>query len=256
MTDLAFDGLVCDLDGVVYRGDEAIPGAAAALNRLRETGVRLIFCTNNSRGTVSEYLDRLTRFGVTVSDSEIVTSAVVTGEVVRSRWRTGATGLVVGGEGLRLALDEAGVAFVSESPADFVAVGLDFDFDYDSLRRAAHAVREGAALIATNDDAGLPTPDGVWPGAGAILAAVETAAGVQAEVMGKPHPPMMETVARRLTGCRHIAVVGDRPETDLAGGRARGWTTILVISGVTRAGEAGRVEPAPDLVLGSIAELA
>jgi ribonucleotide monophosphatase NagD (HAD superfamily) len=123
------------------------------------------------------------------------------------------------------------------------------------MRRATLAVRAGAQLVATNDDASFPAPDGLWPGAGAILASIEVASGARAEVMGKPHPPMMDAVARRLDGCRDIAIVGDRPQTDLRGGIARGWTTILVTSGVVSPEDAPKVDPPPDAVLGSIADL-
>jgi 4-nitrophenyl phosphatase len=169
----------------------------------------------------------------------------------------GARAFVVGGDGIRSCLAEARIAVddSDEDRPDLVVVGWDPTFTYDEMRRATVAVREGARLIATNDDASFPAPDGLWPGAGAILASIETASGVSAEVMGKPHPPMMETVARRLDGAKDIAVVGDRPDTDLAGGATRGWRTILVLSGVTTEAEAARVTPRPDLVIPSLAAL-
>jgi 4-nitrophenyl phosphatase len=136
-----------------------------------------------------------------------------------------------------------------------VVVGWDPGFDYEAMKRAALAVRAGAELIATNDDAAFPAPEGLWPGAGAILASIEVASGRKAEVMGKPHVPMMDAVARRVAGAERIGLVGDRPETDLAGGRARGWTTILVTSGVTTPADAYGIDPAPDLILSGLSEL-
>jgi HAD superfamily hydrolase (TIGR01450 family) len=252
-----FDGLVCDLDGVVYRGDLAIAGAAAAIQSLRTRGVRIIFCTNNSRSTVTEYRAKLARLGIESSDEAIVTSAVVTAEVLASRGRGGQSAVVVGGEGVRSALSEAGIRIaVADEPAELVVVGFDDTFDYNAMRRASLAVRAGADLIATNDDAALPTPEGLWPGAGAILASIETASGARAEVMGKPHEPMMDAVARRLEGCTRIAMVGDRPETDLAGGAARGWTSVLVTSGVTAPEDAAGLRPRPDIVVADLTELA
>lgn len=254
-----FDALVCDLDGVVYRGDEVIPGAADAIARLRDRGVAVLFCTNNSRSTVAQYLDKLVGFGIDAGPDDVLTSAAVTSQVLKDRGFAGKTAIVVGGEGIRQEL--AGVCISikddpSVSVSDLVVVGWDPGFGYEDMKRAAIAVRHGATFIATNDDASFPAAEALWPGAGAILASIETASGRKAEVMGKPHDPMMSVAARRLEGKGSIAVVGDRPDTDLAGGVARGWTTILVLSGVTSAEEADRVDPQPDLVIASLAELA
>lgn len=258
MSRLIFDGLVCDLDGVVYRGDNAIPGAVDAVNELRRRGVRVVFCTNNSRPTVAQYRRKLAALGIDIDDGDIVTSAVVTGEVLRRRNLQGSGAIVIGGEGVVESLGAAGVRVLdgdAASPAQLVVVGYDPDFTYEAMRRATLAVRAGARLIATNDDASFPAPDGLWPGAGAILASIEVASDARAEVMGKPHPPMMDAVASRLTECRAIAIVGDRPQTDLRGGMARGWTTILVTSGVVSPEDAPKVDPAPDVILGSLADL-
>jgi HAD superfamily hydrolase (TIGR01450 family) len=258
MTRLTFDGLVCDLDGVVYRGDYAIPGVVDAINELRRRGVRVVFCTNNSRPTVAQYRRKLAALGIDIDDGDIVTSAVVTGEVLRRRNLQGAGAIVVGGDGVVESLRAAGVRVLdgdAAAPAQLVVVGYDPDFTYAAMRRATLAVRAGARLVATNDDASFPAPDGLWPGAGAILASIEVASDARAEVMGKPHPPMMDAVARRLPGCRDIAIVGDRPQTDLRGGVARGWTTILVTSGVVSPEDAPKVDPRPDLIVDSLADL-
>jgi 4-nitrophenyl phosphatase len=253
------DGLVCDLDGVVYRGDEPIPGAIETIERVRRAGVGVVLCTNNSRSTVTQYRRKLGDMGLVVSAREVLTSAVVTGEVLARRARPGATALVLGGDGVRESVAGAGVSVMrndDDGPADVVVVGLDTSFSYESLRRAADAVRAGAAFIATNDDATFPASgDRLWPGAGAILASVEVASGRSAEVMGKPHAPMMDAAERRLPGARDIAIVGDGPDTDLAGGRAKGWTTILVLSGVTSSDDARVLDPPPDNVLDSLADL-
>lgn len=253
------DALVCDLDGVVYRGERAIPGAPEGLERLRGAGVRLLFATNNSRFTPASYVDKLARLGVEASEDEVLTSAVVTAEVLAERGFAGARALVVGGEGVRAALAGAGIEVVPEGvrAADLVVVGWDPAFTYAKLKDAALALQAGAKLVATNDDAAYPAPGGeLWPGAGSILAAVATAAGIQAEVMGKPHPPFMARAAARLNGARKIAVAGDRPETDLAGAQERGWLKVLVLSGVTRRAAAAQVVPRPDVVVGDLAELA
>ncbi|MCA1708164.1 MAG: HAD-IIA family hydrolase, partial [Actinobacteria bacterium] len=253
-----FDGLVCDLDGVIYRGEEVVPGAARAIAELRARGTKVVFCTNNSRSTPDQYVQKLARMGINTSPTEVVTSAIVTAEVLKARGYAGKTAIVVGGAGIRQALGDVCVS-VKDDPAvsvsDLVVVGWDPEFTYDAMKRACIAIRRGATLIATNDDASFPAADALWPGAGAILASIETAADERAEVMGKPHPPMMSAVARRLDGCSKIAVIGDRPDTDLAGGAARGWTTFLVLSGVTTAEQAKQLDPQPDHVLDSISEL-
>ncbi|MGH2807843.1 MAG: HAD-IIA family hydrolase [Actinomycetota bacterium] len=249
---------MCDLDGVVYRGSTGIPGVPEAIERFRRAGTKIVFCTNNSRPTVAEYVERLARFGITIAPEEIVTSAVVTGEVLASRGMAGASALVIGGDGIREALSAAAMEVIDDPDPhapDVVVVGIDPNFTYETMKRAAMAVRAGAVLIATNDDATFPAAEGLWPGAGAILASIETASGVRAEVMGKPHPSMMEVVARRLDGAQNVAIVGDRAETDLAAGAARGWTTILVLSGVVTHGEAAAVTPTPDLIVDSLADL-
>jgi phosphoglycolate/pyridoxal phosphate phosphatase family enzyme len=254
-----FDGLVCDLDGVVYRGDEPIAGAVEAVESLRARGVSVLFTTNNSRSTVGGYVEKLERLGISAGPDDVLTSAVVTRDVLAERGMSGARAVVIGGDGVREELRRARIE-IEERPdattVDLVVVGWDPHFDYDAMRRASLAVRSGADLVATNDDAAFPAPDGLWPGAGAILASIEVASGGRAEVMGKPHAPMMEAAARRLAAAGRIAVVGDRPETDLEGGRSRGWPTILVLSGVTSREQAAGLDPPPDLIVDSLADLA
>jgi 4-nitrophenyl phosphatase len=253
---MIFDGLVSDLDGVVYRGNEVIPGAPEAIARLRAQGVRVVFCTNQSVTTMAEYVERLNGLGIPADAGDLVTSSTVTAEELERRGHAGARAIVLGGEGLREALRGVGIGVEDEADrADIVVTGLDFELDYSSLRRAALAVRAGASLVATNDDPAYPQPDGLWPGAGSILAALETATGAKAEVMGKPHRPMMEAAARRFEGIERIAVVGDSLHSDLAGARAMGWPGILVLSGVTSREAAELADPQPELVLESIAEL-
>ena len=251
-----FDGLVCDLDGVIYRGREPIPGAAEKIVELRERGTRVVFATNNATTTVDAYRERFEGLGIETHPDEILTSAVVTAEVIAEREWQQATTFVIGLDGIREELTKIGVPLVegdAAREAELVVASGDWGFTYDTLRTAAFALRNGAKFIATNNDPTFPAPEGLWPGAGAILAAVETASGRTAEVMGKPHAPMMEAAARRLGGCERIAVVGDQPATDLAGGRAMGWTTILVLTGVIH--DPDQVEPPPDIVLPSLAEL-
>jgi 4-nitrophenyl phosphatase len=184
--------------------------------------------------------------------SQVVTSAMVAAEVLSA---SDAPVLVVGESGLGVTLQRAGLALTDDpEQARTVVVGLDRGLTYDRLRVAAEALRRGARFVACNRDPTYPTESGPWPGGGALVAALEVAAGRTAEVVGKPHPPMRAAVRRRL-GPGATWVVGDRPETDLALGREEGWATVLVLTGVVT--DPGEVPPAlrPDLVVATIAEL-
>ncbi len=251
----SFDGVVFDMDGVLYRGDKVIPGAPEAVGRLRDRGISLLFLTNNSAFTVPRYVEKLTSLGIAAESSEVLTSANVTADVVRGGYRTA---FVVGGEGIREAISDSGIEVLGTETgeaAELVVVGWDRGFTYEKMRVACLAVQRGARFIATNSDATFPAPDGLWPGAGSILASIERASGAEAEVMGKPHEPMMRAAAARLQGCSAIAMIGDRADTDLAGAQRMGWSTILVLSGVTPPSGVDAIEPQPDHILASVADL-
>lgn len=252
------DALVLDLDGVVYRGDRTIDGSPEAVERLRSAGKGLLFVTNNATRTEPEVTEKLARHGIDASTEEVLTSARVTTEVLVERGLAGSTVCLIGGNGIRSALEHAGFSLLDGEPAaaaEIVVIGSDRNFDWDSMRVAAQAVRGGAAFVATNSDPTLPTADGLVPGAGAIIAAVEVASGRTAEVIGKPYRPMMEAANRRLAGASRIGIVGDQPLTDLDGGRDMGWTTILVLSGAVDEELARDLQPPPDLVIDNLAAL-
>lgn len=255
MTDLrtfGLDGLVCDLDGVIYRGRQPVASSALAIAELRSAGVKVVFATNNATRTVEQYVERLREAGIEAAPEDVVTSAVVTAEEMAARGWSSGTAFLVGGAGIRVALEAVGIELVDGERgrrADAVVVSGTPDFTYDAMRTAAIAVRAGARFLATNDDPTFPAADGLWPGAGAVLAGIEVAAGRRAEVMGKPHRPMMVAAGRRLAGRTSIAVVGDQPSTDLAGARLMGWATVLVLSGVTDEAAASALDPPPDLVV-------
>jgi HAD superfamily hydrolase (TIGR01450 family) len=234
-----------DLDGVLWLGDRPIPGAAEAVARLRSAGQEVIFVTSNSSVPVGEVEAKLSRHGISARGG-VVTSAMAAAGLVEP----GETALVCAGRGVDEALTLRGVRTVRTGPADVVVVGFHRDFDYDRLEAASTAVRNGARLLATNDDATYPMPDGPIPGGGAILAAVRTASGAVAEVAGKPNRPMADLV-RALVGDEGV-MVGDRPDTDGRFARTLGWRFALVLSGVTTSLP---VEPEPDLVAVDLATL-
>jgi len=228
----AHDAFLFDLDGVLYRDDQPVPMAAEAVARLRGAGKRLAFVTNNSSRTPESVAARLTSVGIPAGAQEVETSAMATAELLGGRGVR--TAFVVGEEGVRRALADGGIALVkaSDSVPDVVVVGLDRAADYAKLAAASLFVERGAALVATNADASYPAPEGLLPGAGAILAAVTTATGAVAEVVGKPHAPLLRAALDRAGGGRPL-VIGDRLDTDVEGAIALGWHSLLVLTGVT-----------------------
>jgi 4-nitrophenyl phosphatase len=224
--------ICCDLDGVVWRGDQPIPGAATGIADLREAGFRVAFVSNNSSQPLGEVADKLVAAGVPASSGDVITSAVSAATLLASALDPGAPVLACAGPGVVEALETAGLRPVTRPPATAVVVGLHRGFDFDELDRASAAVRDGARFVATNLDATYPVPGGMIPGSGAIAAAVATAAGRAPEVAGKPERPMVELIRARF-GSSGL-VVGDRPSTDGALARALGWPFALVLSGVTR----------------------
>lgn len=222
--------VVCDLDGVVYVGSRPVTGAREALEAIERAGIRLIFATNNSTRTSADTAATITsRVGYAARAEQVVTSALATAMWIRDDVERA---LVIGEPGLSKTLTDNGIAVVDDpDQAEAVVVGLDRGFDYARLTAASKAVLEGASLYATNMDATFPTPQGLHPGGGAMVAAIETVTGVKAVVCGKPEEPMRRLI-RAMVGEGKIAVIGDRPETDIALGIAEGWATVLVLSGV------------------------
>jgi glycerol 3-phosphatase-2 len=230
----SYDALLFDLDGVLYRGDEPVSGAAEALRGLREQGATIRFLTNNSARTPDEVAARLGRIGIDALPSEVITSANATAALLHREGATG-TAFVIGERGIRDALGGIGIRVVDGTPdrADLVVVGWDRDLTYDTLRMAVLLIQRGARLVATNADATYPAPDGLWPGGGAILAAVTTATGATPTVVGKPSRPMFDAAAED-TGATNPLVVGDRLDTDIAGAAAVGWDSLLVLTGASQ----------------------
>jgi HAD superfamily hydrolase (TIGR01450 family) len=238
----------CDLDGVVWRGDESIAGGDEAIATLRGAGVRVVFVTNNSGSTPGDYARRLDGLGIPTKPDDVLTSALAAARWCRGAIPAGARVLACAGEGVRDALRNAGFVVVDEGPAAAVVVGWHREFDYDRLTRAADAARAGAALVATNTDPTYPGPHGsLLPGNGSIVAAVATASGCTPVVVGKPYDTLAALV---VDVCGPSGVmIGDRATTDGAFAAALGWPFALVRSGVAD-DDATPVPPAlvaPDL---------
>lgn len=253
-----FDGLLVDLDGVVWVGREMVPGSAEALRELLAAGKEIVFVTNNPGKPAAEYARRLTEAGVEVGPELIVTAGEATAGLAAERAGTGSTAFAIGAlafhetiaaAGLRLLEGEAG------READVVLVSGHRGFDYDELLIATLALQRGAVLFATSRDPTLPMPGGPWPGTGAVLAAVETASGAVAEIGGKPERHLFEMARERIGRAERVAMVGDRVSSDIAGGRRAGLETILVLSGATSREEAAVATPSPDRIVEDLAAL-
>lgn len=238
---------VLDCDGVVWLMDEAIPGATEAVGILRSSGARVVFVTNNSFPRRSDHVAKLDRLGIATDPADVLTSAMAAACLLEP----GERALVIGGPGIVEELEArgvevhlAGTGAGTRPVPDAVVVGVDQGFDYAKLAEATTALRSGARLIGTNDDSTYPTPNGVVPGAGSLLAAVATAGGKTAEIAGKPYLPTADLVHREVGAVR--IVVGDRPSTDGLLARQLSSQFGLVLTGVTSSGH-GPIDPPPDV---------
>ena len=264
--------VIFDLDGVIYRGDEPVPGSPALVAWLHASGTAVRFATNNSMVTRDAYVQRLGAMGIPTVAEEIVTSTSATVEHLRRHAPDVRSVLAIGADGMREELATAGLDVVMadavEPPVlpgaplsrqfDAVVVGLDPQVDYARLAIAMSAVAGGARLVATNADARYPTPAGFLPGAGSIVAALATATGATPEVIGKPAPAMFRAILEA-SGIPADAcvVVGDNPDADVAGAHRAGCAAILVLTGVADASLASSLEGerAPDAVAADPAEV-
>lgn len=246
-----------DLDGVVYRGDAPLPGAAEFIAALQARRVPFMFVTNNSTRTPAQYVARLARMGLRVDEESILTSALATAAYLADIAPPGTPIYVVGEGGLRRALRERGFVITDDhTVARYVVAGHDTTLTWHKLAGAALAIRRGAPFIATNPDRTLPTEEGLVPGAGAVLAALETATDVSPLVIGKPEVTIFRQALARLgVAPEHAAMVGDRWETDIVGGHRAGLRTIAVLSGATTAEEFAQADPPPDWVFDDLADL-
>jgi 4-nitrophenyl phosphatase len=234
------EGVVSDMDGVLWRGNDPLPGLTELFHWLRAAGIPYALATNNSARSEAEYVAKLARMGVAdVREGEIVSSRVVLFAHLRTHYPPGTAVFVVGEPGLGQAVAAAG--FVLSEEAGVVAVGIDRAFTYERLNRAARLVRQGATFLATNADPTVPEGAGFVPGAGSIVAAISVAGGRAPLVLGKPALPIF-TSALEVTATRpaRTLMLGDRLDTDIAGARRAGMATALLLTGAT-----AQVPPAP-----------
>jgi 4-nitrophenyl phosphatase len=247
--------LIIDMDGVLYRGNDAIPGTRGFISFLRERGIGFVLATNNSTQTPQQYVDKLASMNVSIHAEEVLTSAQATAGYLATIAPPGTRVFVVGQDGLWTALREAGFDLVEEG-AEYVVAGMHFAICYERLAQASLQIRAGAHFIGTNPDRTYPSERGIVPGAGALLAFLEAATGVTPTIVGKPEKAMMEQALARLGASpATTAMLGDRLETDILAGQRAGLLALLVLSGVTDRALLARSEIQPDLVFRDVGHL-
>lgn len=265
-----FDGLLIDLDGVVWIGAEAVPGSVEALRELQAAGKRIAFVTNNPGRLPEAYAERLRGLGIEVVTEQIVTAGMVVARLAGEAAGAGGGAFVIGRSALKELVAATGARLLEGADAeqaDVVVVSGHRGFDYDELKTAKFALDNGARLFATSHDPTMPYPGGELPGTGAVLAAIEVASGKRATIAGKPERHLFE-MAKEVFACSfsshsdekeqangRLAMVGDRISSDIEGGRRAGLETILVLSGTTSREEAEAADPAPDFLLEDLAGL-
>lgn len=234
-----FDGIVCDLDGVVYRGHAVVPHAVESVLSAIAAGVLVVYATNNASRSPAEVSAHLDSLGLPGPESRIVTSAQAGAQYVAHRCPRGSRVLAVGGPGVSLALLEAGLipvlpqAAPSEQPPVAVLQGYGAQVAWTDLAEAAYAIQAGALWVATNDDSTLPTDKGVAPGNGALVGAVRQAVATDPVVVGKPHTPLYDLSVSVLgTSTERTLAIGDRLDTDISGAVAAGMDSLFVFGGV------------------------
>ncbi|WP_237111490.1 HAD-IIA family hydrolase [Nocardioides sp. WS12] len=229
----AYDLAMLDLDGVVYIGAAAVPGAAGHIADVRTAGMRVAFITNNASRPPTAVAEHLTELGVPASTTDVVTSAQAAAHLLVERFGVGARIVCLGGPGLRAALEEIGLVPVDvDDDADAVASGYGPELRWKEIMRAAVRIKDGVPWVASNTDTTIPTSFGVAPGHGVLVEMVERFAGISPVVAGKPERPLLDETVRRVGGDRPL-MVGDRLDTDIEGAHNAGVDSLLVLTGVT-----------------------
>jgi 4-nitrophenyl phosphatase len=247
--------LILDMDGVLWRDTQPIGNLSEIFSTIHENGWSLVLVTNNATKSTDQYVDKLRSFGVDVEGSQIVTTATTTSYYLSTKFPLGGPVYVIGEEGLLNTLEEYGFYFSEENPVAVIS-SLDRTLTYQKLRKASHLINAGTLFIGTNPDRALPTPEGLIPGAGSILAALEKATGKHAKVIGKPFPDMFQFALSRLeVRPQEALVVGDQLETDIVGGQAAGCYTALVLTGVSSKEAAESADPGPTWIESDLTSL-
>ncbi len=245
--------LIIDMDGVLYLGDQPMRGLCEFFAFLRERSIRFMLATNNSTRTPQEYVDKLARMGVTVSPNEILVSGHATARFLARDYPRGTRVHVFGMPSLKQAMLDEGFVLADED-VQLVVASMDREITYEKLKRSSLLIRGGARFIATNLDPTNPSEEGLLPGTGSMIVALEAASGTKATAIGKPQPTMYQLALEQMGASPETtAAIGDRVDTDILGGKRAGLTTICVLSGSSDRAEAEAIET--DMIFDDIAHL-
>lgn len=245
---------ILDMDGVLVRGSQAIPGAQQFIERLLETGTRFAILTNNPMYTPRDLQYRLESIGLKVPSESLYTSAMATAQFLSTQM-PGGSAYVIGETGLTTALHDVGYVFTDRDP-DYVVLGETTNYNFERISKAVRLIASGARFIATNPDTSGPSEKGLEPACGAMAALIEAATGVKPYFIGKPNPLMMRSALRFLGAhSEETVIVGDRMDTDVVAGMESGMETILVLTGVTREEDVSKFPYRPTRILPSVADI-
>ena len=247
-------GFICDMDGVIYLGNQLLPGVAEFVNWLNENDKRFLFLTNSSERSPKELRQKLQRMGLDIGEEHFYTSALATAAFLKKQ-APGCTAFVIGAPGLLNALYDVGVTMNDVDP-DYVIVGETASYNYEVITKAVRLVLNGARLIATNSDLTGPTEFGIAPACRSLVAPIELATGKKAYFMGKPNPLMMRTGLQLLgVHSEEAALVGDRMDTDVIAGMESGLATVLVLSGCTSRTDVNDYPYRPTCILNGVGDI-
>ncbi len=251
--------IILDMDGVLWRDKEPIGNLPLIFQTISKQGLKCILATNNATKTISEYIEKLKGFDVTITQDQIVTSAMATGNYLKQKFSQQGNVFILGSSSLKETLEEYGFFSVEDPNQDnilAVVAGLDRDLTYEKLAKATSLVRKGIPLIGTNPDITYPTPNGLLPGAGTIIKAVEIASESEAIIIGKPKPELYLMALRQLEITpQDTLVVGDRLDTDILGAQEIGCLSALVLSGATSYEQAQLWYPKPEFIVKDLESL-
>nr|WP_304076388.1 HAD-IIA family hydrolase [Phascolarctobacterium succinatutens] len=250
----AKEGFICDMDGVIYHGNNLLPGVREFVNWLYEEKKSFLFLTNASERSPKELQQKLLRLGLEVDENHFYTSALATAKFIHSQ-APGCSAYVIGGPGLVNALYDAGITMNDVNP-DYVVVGETNSYNYNMILKAVSLINQGARLIATNSDLTGPSDFGIIPACRALVAPIELATGKKAYFVGKPNPLMMRTGLRLLdVHSEDAAMIGDRMDTDIVAGMESGLMTALVLSGVSTLENIKEFSYRPSIILNGVGDI-
>ncbi len=250
--------LTIDMDGVLWRGDMALPGLQKFFNFLHQYNIPYMLATNNASKTPDQYQQRFAKFGITINPANVMTSSLATATYLQQELGGQGRVYAIGGDGIHNALSQAGFTVVDDSnqPVKAVVAGIDFNLSYNKLKHATLLIQQGAKFVGTNGDVTFPAEEGFYPGAGAVLAAIQAATKEKPTIVGKPERLMFDIAVQKMgVQPQHTAMVGDRLETDILGGQRAGLKTILVTTGVDNKNTVSKTVIQPNAIFSGIDEL-